>query len=98
MKKDNELLSSQVTDKYDQNNDELFKALNEKIKDLEKALSKYTQLYNKTNDAKKKSDMELQNIKKMLSDIATNRNVCMNSNTHTINQMSMKIPGRTKCP
>jgi chromosome segregation ATPase len=69
LKIDNKFLSEQVTDKYSKQNDELFTALNSRIKELENELQKSNDILEQTKTEKIKSNMELGNIKQILSKI-----------------------------
>jgi hypothetical protein len=69
LKKDNKFLSDQVSQKYNEKNDELFKALNQRIKELEKEVKDVNVLYEKTKTDKKTLETELGTIKQVLSKI-----------------------------
>uniref|UniRef100_A0A6C0E6T9 Uncharacterized protein n=1 Tax=viral metagenome TaxID=1070528 RepID=A0A6C0E6T9_9ZZZZ len=69
LKVENKFLSDQVSQKYNEKNDELFKALNQRIKELEKEYKDLSKSYKTVNDSKNRSDTELANIKQLLSKI-----------------------------
>jgi hypothetical protein len=66
LKSDNKFLSDQVSQKYNEKNDELFKALNERIKELENEVKCINTMHEKVKTKKARSDEELRTIKQVL--------------------------------
>lgn len=69
LRKENKFLSTQITNKYDEQNDTLSMALNDRIKELEKEIHGCKEEYNKCYSEKMNLKSELAKIKKVLGEI-----------------------------